>query len=78
MIDVCNYADDNTIWVMAESVENVLSNISAACNSTLFWYAGNFIQASPDKFQLIIFNNQDTPSCITLGNKVLISEPVVI
>ncbi len=76
-IDVFHYADDNTIGVMAESVESVLSNLSAACNSMLSWYADNFMQANPDKFQLIIFNNQNTPGCITVNNKVLISEPVV-
>ncbi len=69
-IDVFNYADDNTIGGMAESVENVLSNLSVACNSMLFWYADNFMQPYPDKFQPIIFYNQDTPSCITVNNKV--------
>ncbi len=76
-IDVFNYADDNTIGVMAESVESVLSNLSAACNCMLSWYADNFMQANPDKFQLIIFNNQNTPSCITINNKVRILGPVV-
>ncbi len=65
-----NYANDNTIEVMTESVEHVLSNLSAACNSMLSWYADNFRQVNPDEFQLIIFNNQDTPSCITINNKV--------
>ncbi len=76
-IDVFNYADDNTIGVTAESVESVLLNLSAACNSMLSWYADNFMQANPDKFQLIIFNNQNTPSCLTINIRVLISEPVV-
>ncbi len=46
---VFNYADENTIGVMAESLESVLSNLSAACNSMLSWYADNFMQANPEK-----------------------------
>ncbi len=38
-IDVCNYADDNSFGVIAESVENMLSNLSAACNS-MYLYRG--------------------------------------
>ena len=58
-------------------MENVLSNLSAACNSMLSLNSDNFMQANPTSFQLIIFNNQDSPSCITINNAVLNSQPMV-
>ncbi len=57
--------------------KNVLSVLSLACNSILSWYVDNFMQANPNIFQLIIFSNHYTPSCITLKNTVLNSEQVV-
>ncbi len=71
--DTCNihnYADDNTVGCKAltkselcDSIMNVSKTIS--CNA-------NYMQANPEKFQLIIFRNLDDTVSIEVENEVIL------
>ena len=51
--DICNFADDNTLYVCSNSLGNVLSRIDSELQIVLHWFVNNGMVANPDKFQSI-------------------------
>ena len=50
---VCNFADDNTIFACDENLEKVTTNIENDTRKAMNWYRMNEMAANPEKFQLI-------------------------
>ena len=48
-----NYADDNTISYSHVDVNTVLSVLESDCKLAIEWFTSNFMQANPDKFQVL-------------------------
>ena len=54
--DICNFADDNTIYSCAKSVNHVIENLQSGLNIALKWFKGNQMMAKPGKFQFMILS----------------------
>ena len=50
--DICNYADDTTIYACDKNLENITHKIENDCNVALEWFANNFMKLNADKCQL--------------------------
>ena len=53
-IEICNFADDNTIYDCGEDLSNILENLNHDLKILLKWFRINFLQANPGKFQFMI------------------------
>jgi hypothetical protein len=53
LCDLTNYADDNTIDIIATSVETVLSALRQDTENAIKWFVDNFMQVNPSKFQFM-------------------------
>ena len=51
--DICNFADDNTMYVCSHDLPDVLSRIHSEVELILYWFKNNGMVANPDKFQTI-------------------------
>ena len=51
--EICNFADDNTIYSCASSLISVLDNLELDLNICLKWFRINQLAVNPEKFQLI-------------------------
>jgi len=51
--DICNFADDNTIYSCASSLEEVISNLKDDLSDILSWFKVNGLAANPKKFQML-------------------------
>ena len=51
--EVCNFADDNTIYAFDDSVETILRLLNGDINNALQWFKYNQMVANPNKFQVI-------------------------
>ncbi len=51
--DICNFADDNTLFSCDPSIENVLRHLNNDIDISLNWFKSNFMVANPAKFQVI-------------------------
>ena len=51
--EVCNFADDNTIYAFDDNIENILRFLKGDINNALQWFKYNQMAANPDKFQVI-------------------------
>ena len=75
---VCNFADDNTIFASGETLDEVAICIEDDMREAMNWYKRNEMVANPDKFQLIFFGlKEDYDLCIDIrGNVIKMSETV--
>ena len=75
---VCNFADDNTIFACGESLDEVAICIEDDMREAMSWYKCNEMVANPDKFQLIFFGlKEDHELCIDIrGNVIEMSDTV--
>jgi hypothetical protein len=51
--DLTNYADDNTIDIIASTVDAVLSALRKDTENAIKWFVNNFMQVNPSKFQFM-------------------------
>ena len=51
--EVCNFADDNTIYSCASSIDAVISDLEVDMTNSLFWFKSNQLVANPSKFKLM-------------------------
>ena len=56
---VCNFADDNTIYACGQNLDSVTLNIECDMKATICWYRNNEIVANPEKFQLMLIGLKD-------------------
>ena len=51
--EICNFADDNTIYARSETLEEVINSMENDLSSVLQWFTENGMVANPEKFQLM-------------------------
>ena len=51
--DVCNFADENTLYSCDKKLENVFVNLKIDLIIVLYWFQVNSLKANPGKFQFI-------------------------
>ena len=68
--DIYNYADDNTPGCQGDSEMEVIQKLEAVASIMLEWFHLNYLQANPDKFQLILHGKSNKASILNIGNNV--------
>ena len=70
--EICNFADDNTIYARSNTLEEVIYNLENDLSSILQWFTENGMVANPEKFQLMFLglkNNQQM--CLCIDDKII-------
>ena len=75
--DICNFADDNTIYSCAKSVNDVIENLQSDLKIALTWFKDNQMMANPGKFQFMILNKNTINKSIVINNKTIESSKSV-
>ena len=69
--EICNFADDNTLFACDISLRNVLSRLNKDALAVNKWFETNSMVVNPEKFQVMFLGNLDPTSVyITLDNNV--------
>ena len=71
--EVCNFADDNTIYDCGEDLSNILENLKHDLKILLKWFRINSLQANPGKFQFMILGKK---LGITVDNLSIFNEHI--
>ena len=66
---IANYADDNTAYTMAKSIETLLSKLENETSAILNWFRINEMKSNDDKCNLIVANNQSLS--INIGKNLI-------
>ena len=51
--DICNFADDNTLYSCGENLKTVLENLEHDASKLSYWFKINSMKANPEKFQFM-------------------------
>ena len=71
--EICNFADDNTIYDCGEDLSNILENLKDDLKILLKWFRINSLQANPGKFKFMILGKKKRNS-VKLINTTEIEE----
>ena len=52
--EVCNFADDNTVYSSNKDLDPVFNNLYCDLDNMLDWFNYNYVKANPDKFQFMV------------------------
>ena len=74
---ICNFADDNTLYVCDQDITNVLRRLKKDLDVVVNWFSSNGMVANPDKFKVIFPGSQNVIS-INIGPLQLKSTEEVI
>ena len=75
--EICNYADDNTLYSCSETVENVLSDLESGLINSLRWLNVNQLVANPEKFQVMFLGMDAKKLCLRVNNEIIIPKDFV-
>ena len=59
--ELCNFADDNSLYAVDNEIENVIKKLLYDLEIALEWFKNNEMVANPDKFQ-VIFPKYNAPN----------------
>ena len=72
--EICNFADDNTIYDCGEDLSNILENLKHDMKILLTWFRINPLQANPGKFHFMILGKKKQNSVKLMINSTEITE----
>ena len=70
MGEIYNYADDNTVSCSGQSTDEVVKKLESVSSVMLQWFKANYLQANPDKFQLIMFNSKSNDYVLSISDQI--------
>ena len=78
--EVCNFADDNTLYSSNKELEIVFRNLETDLSNVLAWFNINSLKANPDKFQFMVLGTKEDDSFVlNIGkNKIESSTEVTL
>ena len=56
---VCNFVDDNTLYSVGKSIENIISDLKTDLIGVMEWFKINSLKANPCKFQFKVLGNKE-------------------
>jgi len=67
--NICNYADDNTLYFSGPNITLVKRNIEEVSNAAIDWFSFNCMEANPNKFQAMILGSANSePIQLSISN----------
>ena len=74
---ICNFADDNTLFVCDETLDEVLRRLNLDIGNIVNWFNHNAMVANPDKFQLFIPRHQSNSLSVKVASVTILNSEVV-
>ena len=75
--DICNFADNNTIYSCAKSVNDLIENLQSVLKIVLKWFKDNQMMANTGNFQFMILSKNTANKSIVINNKTIESSKSV-
>ena len=61
-IDIANFADDNTPYLSAKNVEDVIESLERASVSLFRWFENNLLKGNADKCHFLVSTSKEVSS----------------
>ena len=72
--NMCNYADDNTIWTVGKNVDDIIYKLETEVAALNKWFKDNSLLLNEDKCNFMIFEHKQTrteKANIKIGNATI-------
>ena len=56
--DIANYADDNTPYVIADNIDDLIKSFEGVSTALIQWFDNNILKSNADKCHLVISSNE--------------------
>ena len=66
--EVCNYADDTTLYACNKSLQNVVNSLERDTQKIITWFPDNYMRLNEEKCHLMTFSTSSTDTSIHVGN----------
>ena len=67
-LDLCNYADDSTLFVTGESLSIIIENLKSNLLRISKWFHENFMVLNPDKCHVMVLGDLGFTCNLTCNN----------
>ena len=57
-IDICNYADDNTLYVSDTGTKHILNKLESSISTVASWFTDKYMRLNRDKCHFMVFGDQ--------------------
>ena len=75
---VCNFADDNTVFACGKNVEEVIACLEFDTENAISWFRKNNMVASPDKFQMTFIGLKESKRyCLDINGNIVVNTDTV-
>ena len=74
--DICNFADDNTLYTCDSSIDNVLLGLNSDIPRVMDWFRSNEMVVNPDKFQVMFLGIENSRTILIDNHTITSSETV--
>ena len=70
--EICNFADDNTIYALSHSAEAMIAKLEIDIYNTLKWFDSNSMVANPSKFKIMFLGlKKDQHQALEINGNVI-------
>ena len=69
--EICNYADDTTIYVVSDKIDDVVRRLEDGVAAILNWFPNNYMKLNEEKCHVIIFGGMHDDIRVKIGTSVI-------
>ena len=66
--DLCNYADDNTLYQCDASLSELISKLETSARSVIQWFGYNYMKLNESKCKLLVTGNKEEVIIASVGD----------
>ena len=74
---MCNFADDNTMYVCDTTIENVISRLKCDITNVSRWFECNHMVTNPEKFHIIFSGTENSNIALNNNGEIICSSNIV-
>ena len=74
---ICNFADDNTMYVCDTTIENVISRLKCDITNVSRWFECNHMVTNPEKFHIIFPGTENSNIALNINCEIIGSSNIV-
>ena len=71
-MDICNFADDNTLYTCNISLSDLIGKLAAAAELVIDWFRYNYMKLNESKCQLLVCGNKEEVIIAKINNSSVI------
>ena len=66
--EICNYADDTTIYVVSNKIDDVVQRLEDSVAALLNWFPNNYMKLNEAKCHVMFFGGTHDDICVKIKN----------